>query len=365
MGRVHGFRVFTLRSFYNRKKDRPAVELSAGSDAQLEILGLLELLAAKGPMYIDPKRAQKPGEPKPRASAITIGEVVVVREDLWHFEVRAGEEGLHPSATHRSQPEHDLHTFAAQVAYRITFLFPSEGTEIIVVSETVNRRDPLQLLFKVLTDEGKLQKIAAKDQEDLMRDLMKEQGITPPKREAHQRLLFERSQAADNAYIDEILQTATSATAVFAERIPSPRGGNSDVVARQLAIRLFDGRGKQVGTNMGRRWSSARRRGKQGSQRDGVSELADALLDDDLLEDDDDVDRYTDARIEVQGSVAGTTSIAVDTARDVFTYPVSDGWPQHYYYYDKVGPRVQVIAAELDLDVESIDAAEVDQCLTD
>lgn len=362
MAREHGFRIFIVEAFPNRKEGREALDMSVGSEAQLDLFSYLAKAGLRGTQFIESQRVPKPGEPKPRASTITIGEVIEVRDDLWHVEVSTGQEGLHPSAKHRTQSPQDLQAFAAEVSHFVTFLFPSEGSSIVVISQTTHRRDPIALLFRALTDEGKAIVMQNKALEEAMRDLARKDGVRPQKRQTHTRMLFTRVQAVDNAYIDEIIQSAKSATAVFTQRIPSPRGGAEGVVARALSIKLLDEKGREVGTRVGRRWSRDRRQGVIKSRADGVSELAELLTKTDLLNEDE-ADAYTDARVEVQGSIEGNTSITVDTARDVFTYPVSDGTPSPYYYYEKVAKRVATIVADLGIDVADIDALEIDQCL--
>lgn len=95
----------------------------------------------------------------------------------------------------------------------------------------------------------------------------------------------------------------------------------------------------------------------------GVSELADLLQAEDLLAEGEEED-YNAASIQVH-SPSGGTRIAVDSLRDVFTYPVSDGQPSVYYYYDKVSPRISSIALEEHMEIDFISAREVSQWVED
>jgi hypothetical protein len=362
MATVHGFRIFSVQVFGNRKKGNTPFDVSVGSETQQNIYGLLEGLYRGGTRFVEAAAPKDPAEPKRGAQSITVGETFLVRPDFWHVQVSIGQEGLHPTARHRSKKAKKLMKYAAEVPHYVSFWFPAAGDTFVVVAQTTNRRDPTAALFRALTEIGMSEKKEAETLEKELRRQCRAQKIKPPAPQNHTRLLFERKQAVDNAYIDDIIQNAKTASAVLTQRVPSPRGAASDVVGRVLSIKLLDDSGREVGSNLSRRWSGARRRGEAKSQADGVSELAEQLTTKNLL-DDGEADHYNDARIEVTDRSGVATSIAVDTAKDVFTYPVSDGYPGVYYFYEKVADRARTVALELGVDVDDIDPVEVEQCL--
>src|SRR3546814_18854559 len=97
-------------------------------------------------------------------------------------------------------------------------------------------------------------------------------------------------------------------------------------------------------------WANRRRSGETTSASEGVSELAALLYERDLISEDEG-DRYESAAISVRSDKQDTTTIAVDTLRDVFTYPVSDGAPPIWFHYDHVAPRVATMARQEQLEV--------------
>lgn len=176
------------------------------------------------------------------------------------------------------------------------------------------------------------------------------------------RLLFDAHQAADNGYIDEILGAATSASATFTKKISSDRGARGEEVQQNLSIKLRDPESRSFVAVLGRQWFGRTREGNSTSQSQRVSEFGDLLEAQDLLDDGEQA-TYDSAAVTVKGTGNQSTTIKVDTMRDVFTYPVSQGPPNARYYYGMVAGRVETVAAAEGLEVLRIEPEEVQECL--
>jgi hypothetical protein len=358
---AHGFRVYVVQAFKNRIKDQEPEDVSFRSSTRDEILALLEGLHHLESHHLEP-RSSGDGVPRKPTRTVSIGEPHLIRDDLWHVVVSVGELGSHRRATRANKKPRDLKKWSAEADHNVTFLFPKSGNEFLVVAQTIRRRDAVLELLSLLTQRGLEQKKAAKAAEDAARELAKGDGKTPPKRAPHSRLLFDRRQAVDNSYIDEIIGTAKSATAVFQSTVPSDRGGARPKVKRSLQIRLRDENEREIGRTVGRKWFNRTKDGTSSTAAEGVSELAELLEAEDLF-DTDETARYNAASVAVTSESGASTTIAVDTLRDVFTYPVSEGEPSIRFYYDKVAPRVKIVAAEERVDVRPISPTEVEEWL--
>lgn len=362
MARAHGFRVYIVQAFPNRRKGKDPLNTADDSQVRNEVVELLEeLYAAKTQTF--PPRPPKDGEPENPATSVTVHEPVAVHPGLIHVTVAMGETGSHRLATRGGKKPKNLEKWSPEQDHAVTFLFP-RGTEtrFLMVVQTVHRRDPHKRLLSLMARESYQRRKRAEAQERSVRDAARERGDSLPPRQTHFRLLFESNQAADNDYLDSILASADSATASFKSRRGSDRGSRGPTVNRELKIKLRDSDVQDVVGNVGRLWSGRRRRGESTTQAEGVSELGALLHDKDLL-DEDESERYDTAAINVRSEARDTTTIAVDTLRDAFTYPVSDGPPSAWFYYERVASRVSTIARQERLPVDSIDPREVEECL--
>ncbi|MGY4859521.1 hypothetical protein [Cryobacterium sp. AP23] len=364
MARAHGFRVFVVQAYPNQKKDKDPLNVSKSSAVRNEVIELLERLQERGTQSFE-GRVPADGSPSKPTVTLTVHEPYVVRADLVHVSVAMGETGSHRMATRASKKPKNLEGWSPEADHKVTLLFPKgTDTRFLLIVEVIHRRDPHRRLLSMLSRESLRRRQEAEEQERNERATIRASGVTPPPRQAHARLLFDAKQAADNEYLDSILSSADSATATFKSTVASNRGSNRPTVDRILKITLRDADVKKVGRGIGRKWAGRLRKGESTSQTEGVSELAALLYERDLLEEDEG-DRYESAAISVRSDAHETTTIAVDTLRDVFTYPVADSSPDTYYYYDRVAPRVATIARQERLEVQKIDAREVDSCLRD
>lgn len=359
MASTYGFRIFVVRAFVNLKKGREPEDVSVGSAAQRRVVELLEEAAVAGTHFVLPPLVEG-DEPARPVATITVSNPVTIRKDLRHLEVASGEQGSHPAATRQGEDPLDLGDWSPEAAHFVTFLFPQDqnADRFLVVVQTIRHRDPLGRLLSRMTALDLKAKMAAVTAETLERDQSRAAGHKLGDRAAHERLLFDARQAADNSYIDQILGAAKSASAVFTASVPSDRGRHGELVQRRLTIQLLDEKGRDVARTAGRRWYRRQREGEETSRSAGVSELG-GLLEAEALLEEGEAHQYTSASITIRSETAESTTIAVDTMRDVFTYPVSDGRPSVSFHYDKVGPRVEIVAAEEEIEVMSIDTAEV------
>ncbi|WP_157559487.1 hypothetical protein [Nocardioides sp. Soil777] len=366
MARKHGFRIYTMQAFRDRKKGRDAADVSQTSSARDEILQLLEQIHDAGTHFLEPRIAPKPGDPEKPVETITFGEPTVVRQDLIHFVASIGETGSHHRATRRGKKAKNLKNWSPEAQHFMTLVFPrDEGDDtFLLVGETIKSSDAVRQCVRVLTKQGLVNKKAATADQDGARKAMREQGTKPPKKAVFSRLVFDRKQAADNNFLTEILQQADSAEAIFESRELPARGGGREFVRRRLAIRLVDESDRNAGAKTGKGWNRRRQRGETMTLAEGVSDLAEALIDQDLLAEGEEAG-YQRASISVRNKNGMSTNIAVDTLRDVFTYPVSDGRPPVVHYYDKVAPRVKEVAAQAGVEITQIVASEVAECLED
>ncbi|MHA7190519.1 hypothetical protein ACX80N_09550 [Arthrobacter sp. MDT2-16] len=363
MPRAYGFRVYTVEAFMNRKKGQTPLDSSSTSSVRDQILMLLERIHAQGTWRFAPKPSVD-GEPERPTLTATLSAPTVINQEVIHLEIATGETGSHGFATHPVEAAMNIANRSAERPHMITLVFsPQTATRFIIVAQTAYRRDAVSRFLSMLTREGiawKKERISA---QETTRAAAREAGASLPTMRPEARLLFEAKQAADNAYLDEILQGAKSAAATFTSRISSNRGGNADRVARTLKISLIDDQQRQIAPRVGRRWVGRRRDGASTTQREGVSEVS-ALLESEHLLDEHEGERYDEVSLSIRGASNETTTIAVDTLRDVFTYSVSDGSPSAYFYYEHVSSRLHTIAMQDGLHLSKIDPSEVQECLS-
>lgn len=362
MSRAHGFRVFLVEAFANTKMNQVPLDSSSTSNVRNEILELLERIHRRGTLRFEPRPTEN-GEPERPTQTATLSAPTVINQEMLHVEIATGETGSFRYATHPVEPAVSIATRSAERPHVMTIIFsPHTADRFVVVAQTAHRRDALVRFLSMLTQEGlawKKERIAA---QEASRDAAREAGAPIPPRRAEFRLLFEAKQAADNAFLDEILQGATSAAATFKSRLGSNRGGDADRVDRTLKIGLIDDQQKEIAPLIGRRWMGRRRQGVTTTQRDGVSEVS-ALLEAENLLDTHEGDRYDEVSLSIRSASNQTTTIAVDTLRDVFTYPVSDGFPSVDFYYGHVSTRLHTIALQDGLHLNTIEPYEVEECL--
>lgn len=363
MSFAHGFRIYVVDVFHDQVKDHEPIDVSSESDARDHILDLLEGLHAAGTRHIHPRVPAVPGHPAKPSVSVTVGQPIVVRQDLIHVPVSVGEMGAHRQATRPGKKAKRLAKWSAEVDHIITFVFPKVPDHpMIVVASSFRRRDAVGRLLSLMTARSLELKKAAKQAEDEAREKAKAAGEKVPRRQPFHRVLFTRRQGSDNTYLNEIIKDSTKATALFEQRIDSDRGPGKTVVRRSLRINLVDEADRDAGKTVSRRWTGRFRRGETTSRADGVSELAAELSSQDLVTEEE-ASGYTNASIFVRSGTGDSTTIAVDTLKDVFTYPVSDGRPSALYYYERVAPRLKIVAAEESIEIDQLDAMEVEQCL--
>jgi hypothetical protein len=364
MATTYGFRIYVIQAFPNRKKDRDPLDLSASGDTRDRILELLESLAMDGTVFIQPQVPPAPGNPPKPTVSVTVGEPFVVRQDLIHLQVSEGQLDAHRKATSPGGPHVSLGGHSAEADHYVTLLFPTkEQDRMIMIAQTFRRRDPVARLISLMQKRSyefrKQQELDQKEE----RARLRSEGETLPPKQTFYKLVFDRRQATDNAYLDRIIDSAKRVRAIFQAHVPADRNGGTRV-EKTLGVELYQEAHRKAGKTISRRWTNRTRGGDVTTHAAGVDELAEALHDQGLLTEDEEAP-YNSAALSLTGGEDGTATIAVDTLRDVFTYPVSDGQPSVVYYYDKVVPRLRSVAAEEGIEVDTIDSVEVEQCLDD
>lgn len=278
--------------------------------------------------------------------------------------VEAGVVGSHTNATKIGAAPQDLSDRSAEAAHIFSFFFSErKDTKFVVIAETINGRDPMRRLMTVLrtTDVERQKRLRERDKQE-RRDA-RAAGTPLPEPRERVRLALRWYQASDDAYLAEILGSAKRVSAVFKSHKPSSRGG-SDVIDRTLTIALRDGQGSQIGGTFARLWARRQRSGETTARSEGVSELAGVLEEQDLFYEDE-TGRYDDAALRVVSESGARTTIAIDTLRDVFTYPVHNGKPSARYFYSKVAERLPSISREAGVRLRKLDESEVREWLAD
>lgn len=361
MGSQFGFRVYLVRAFENRIKDRDPLNAAVGSRVHRELEMLLGDLAGRPTYYFQPA-PPKDGEPPRAAESLTVYPATPIRDDWWHLVAALGETGSHRVATRPDDEPTDLQGTSPEVDHEITFLFPtSDDDRFLVVAQTVRSRDPIRRLFSRITAVGLEKKQARQAADKAEREASKQAGDKPEPLKQHTRLLFESTQVADNEYLRTLIHNAKKASATFTSYEASARGSGSDPKRRTLTINI-DPEDTSLFADMAQVWAKRYGEADPPSLADGVSEVAAVLEERDLLEDGES-HRYDRAALSVIAKNGDRATIAVDTLREMFTYPVTDGRPPHYTHYGQVAPRVASIAAQIELPIRALDAMEADECL--
>ncbi|GEB21950.1 hypothetical protein [Brevibacterium aurantiacum] len=364
MARSYGFRVFIVEAYPNRIKDREPYNAESGGGIAKEISLLLERLENKGTQRFEARPDQNGNVTKPLKTA-TLTSSQVVSPSLIHAQIATGEEGSHASATKPRATTRDLEGWSAEASHQVTFVFPKgKDSRFLLVTQTNYRRDPHARLLAMIRDESKLIRSEREDEEAANRNEARKAGEKIPKKKAFKRLLFDEHQASDNEYLDELLTGADRASVTFKSKRLDATGHN-DYVDRVLTIKLRDQNIIDVGRQAGRSWVTRRRSQENTTQKQAVSEVASLLEERDLFGDGEE-DRYQSTSIALHGKESdATTTIAVDTLRDAFTYPLSDLPPSIHSYYARVCDRASRVARQEGIELEIIDPDEVIRCLTD
>jgi hypothetical protein len=363
MARAYGFRVFVIEAFPNRSMGNDPFNAAAGSTLTQEISLLLRRLEAKGTQRYEPRPDPDGNITKPVRTA-TVRSSTAVTPDLLHATIAVGVENSHANATKPNKKTRNLKGWSAEADHVITFVFPkTTDSHFFLVTETDHRRDPHLRLLAMLRAESMIVRRERQSASDHARKVARERGETPEPKTNFKRLAFEAKQASDNDYLDEILSGADAATVVFKSKTHDAKGG-PEYVDRVLQIKLRNENILEVGRKVSRSWAEAWRAGRSTGQQEAVSEVSGLLVKRNLFGEDEG-SHYESAAITVRGKSEASTTIAVDTLRDAFTYPVSDLRPSVYSYYEKVGARLHKIARQEEVEINAIDAHEVSRCLTD
>ncbi|MCW2789506.1 MAG: hypothetical protein JWP56_1809 [Aeromicrobium sp.] len=363
MARTHGFRVFVVQAFENRIKGKTALDVSWGSHAAQQIVELLDEVHARNTHFFVPAVAPKDGEPEKPTATLTVDPLVAIRDGLVHVQVSAGEMGSHRHATRPGRKPTSLKKRSAEAEHFVAFVFPKVSQDrFLIVTQTIRRRDPIERLLARMKQISYEQKKAAQEANTEARKAARLAKVTPPPKETHTKLVFDRRQAADDAYLDQIVAGAKKATAVFTGYAPNARG-EAEQVERTLRVNLLVDEDLKASARVSRRWLRRQRKKEAIAPADAVAELGSELTQGLLA--DDELGAYDKVSVSLRNEKGETTSIAADNLRDVFTYPVSDGRPDEIFFYTKVSERLDTIALQEGIEVDPLDPVEVSECLED
>jgi hypothetical protein len=344
-------------------KNNEPYNAEAGSGLFDEIVFLLRRLQDKGTQRFDPPPAPDGSVDKPTKTA-TLKFATEVSRSLIHVTISIGETGSHASATKPKKRARDLTNWSPEADHEVALVFPEgKDSHFFLVTQTIYRRDPHLRLLALLKGESMLVRTEREEADDAARRSAREGGEKPKKKGEFKRLVFKAEQASDNDYLDEILTRADAASVVFKSKKLDVKGG-TQYVDRVLQIKLRNENIIDVGRKVSRTWTQRWRSGTKTDPHEAVSEVSDLLVEQHLLDEGEDA-RYETAAITVKSKSEASTTIAVDTLRDAFTYPLTDLRPSLYTFYERVGERLQKIARQENIQVQSLDPHEVSRCLTD
>lgn len=357
MASAYGFRIYLIEAYPNRFKDNQPLRADESSKVRDRIVRLLESAHSMSTQQFLP-RPSLHGEPQRPIATLTVGDPAVLRQDFLHVVVEAGTVGSHSHATKAGAVAQDLSDRSAEAAHNLAFLFSRDrDTRFLLIAETINGRDPVRRLMSLLTKIDIARRVRKLADDKAARKSAREAGLPIPSVRTRVRLAFDWKQAPDSQYLSDILGSAKSVSAVFKSLKPSSRG-TGHYVDRSLTISLRDGTQNDAGRAVARSWEARQRSGGHVEKSDGVSELADVLGEQDLIYDGE-AERYDEAALRVIAEDGARATIAVDTLREIFTYPVADGAPNDWYFFKRVNERLPIVAQEAHVRVRPIDPAEV------
>jgi hypothetical protein len=338
------------------------------SGVPARIFELLEKLSTRPSHFFELKGLSKPsnGTPTNPVDSISVSPPKMINSSTIAVVVSQGQKDSHRFATRpNKKKKKNLEGHSAEVEHFVSFHFPTddEGTSFLLVSQTFRRKDVVKRLLQVLALTSLEVRREEEEREKAERKALRAAGADLPGKKDLWRFAFERRQANDDDYIDDILGAAKSVSATFTAAAPSERGGEAGAVEKTLTIKFTTDAIRDSGRAISRRWTKLRRENKSMTQAQGIQELFTELDAHGVLTTED-VSEYDKSRINVHAGIASAT-IAVDTLKDVFTYPVHKGKPDALFFFQKVHERLNKIAKQEDIELSQINPAEVAECLAD
>lgn len=367
MGREYGFRIFRVQAFHNQVKGKEPLSVAVGNDGYHEVRDLLEAASHYGSQFIKRKQPTDPSEPMLSDRCITVSQPVPITDGFLHLAVSLGAVGEHERAVSPNGTTTSLSGKAAEKAHYVSVIFPrGAGDEFLLVCETHHSSDvrrPFLWFLQRLSADAKKETLA--QQENDARAAL-DAGEVAPKKAPVTRLLFESKQISDSDYLNQLLQSAKTASANFTEKVPSTTASVGQVTQKRLTYTLLTDEHRQAAADTGMKWQRRRLRKQKQEQSDQLSEHPDAVVElgEALGLDGAEVQEYDECSVRITSKGGETTTIRPDDLRDMFTYPVSDGQPSVVYYYTKVSPKVAELARDIDLEVEEVAPEEVAECVT-
>lgn len=364
----YGYRVFRVSAYRNRASGNEPILTSPATGVPARVFEILEVLSQRPSHFFETmkNKSTTSGTPSNPVDSISVGTPQMVNDSCIAVVVAQGQKDSHRHAAKPNKKKRkNLEGHSAEVEHYVTFHFPTddEGTSFLLVSQTYRRKDVAKRLLQIISmislelrrDEEEVEKLERAELRNAGKEL-------PPKRDLW-RFAFARRQANDDDYIDDILGAAKSVSATFTAVAPSERGGEAGTVEKTLTVKFTTDAIRSAGREVSRKWTKMRRQNKSMSQSDGIKELVTELNSHGVLQPED-VAGYDKSRINVSAGIASAT-IAVDTLKDVFTYPVHKGKPDALFFFNRVSERLDKIALQEDVEIQDINPAEVAECLGD
>jgi hypothetical protein len=353
-----------MSAYPNRKKDHDPLDAASGGALPQEMLSLLEELSKTRTFFFEPTpRDADDDRPARPTQSVSVDPPVMVSDSMIALRVSSGYRGAHREATHPTEAGLDLGDYSAEADYMVSFHYPTFGNRFFMVTQTYNRHDVSERVVSLIVRASLEKRRALEAQDRQLRDAAKEAGGPIPKKQLFFKLAFAKDQASDDAYLDEILGAAKKITATFQAIAPDDRSGDGVRIERTLAINLATAEGRDAGLKIGKLWKKKHREQAPMTHADAVKELGAELHSQGLLREDE-ASQYDRSKMTVTAATsAPAATIAIDTLKEVFTYPVSEGKPTPHYFYKAVADRLTKIALQEDIEVADIDPVEAEACL--
>lgn len=273
-----------------------------------------------------------------------------------HLVAGIGDAGLHEDLSDPdSQTSTNIQRMAAEVSLRVDVLFPDEGSNGIIISETQGMRDPVGRLLKWATQLWKEEKGERLREAKARREAweaLKKSGVEDigdrPQIPNEKNYTFKTSRLADPELLRKIIQDAKEGSAEFFEM--GPDGTRKHTLTRKLSTAQEIGYvGKLLQSGFG-----------STNDLSSVADQAVLVLADDLGYDVEELGNggvaVDDAKVRLKSDQMSATFSSTQ-ASDVFTYKFHNGRPKDLGFYSVCLGKVTRLAEPAGIEI-SLDAAE-------
>jgi len=365
----YGFRVFTMESFRNNAGK--AVDISTEEQKNLWADALEQLRKQETLFGVPSLRQASAPDGAVEASeldakkhiSLSVGPARWVNDTHLHAEVSSGHIGHHKRVVGMEEGPLDIAKGAAEVEHRVDFFFPTAGSKAVMTCETVAGYDPSNLLKLHLTTHLSTVTQKQRAQDEAKREAARESGDKVPKKQvfSYHGVRFKR--VADAEHLRALVSRAESAVAVFAETVPSARGGKAMKKRRQLSLDLSLPHERDSAVGLINRWY--RRMDNE------VPDDVNVVLE---MEEDFNLEHeklvaaglaFDDVSIVIKDAAGKSQIYKPNVLRELFTYPTTSYEPSIHGYYSDVLPKVESLAANHGIELVIPTLEEVGVCLID